>query len=66
MWRQVYLRSPMLPRVDSLPESVIVTEASLLAVPAYPGAPEGAEQGAKWLKTGVQAEVGTEGTLWLA
>lgn len=63
---QLYIRSPMLPRVDTLPASVIATEASLPALPAYPGTPEGAEGGgAKWLKSGLKVEVGTEGALWV-
>ncbi|GAA5996111.1 uncharacterized protein JCM10292_007399 [Rhodotorula paludigena] len=75
---EILLRSPLLPHPSTLPSSLLSTDSSLPQLPPYPGqsasssgggsgAEGGAGEGAssRWLRTGVHAEMSTEGTLWL-
>ncbi|KAL8293107.1 hypothetical protein RQP46_000801 [Phenoliferia psychrophenolica] len=63
---EVLVRSPVLPRADSLPPSLLLKDADLPQLPPYPGRAAESEEGsgARWLRTGVQAEMGKEGVLW--
>ncbi|GAA5885360.1 hypothetical protein JCM6882_009586 [Rhodosporidiobolus microsporus] len=63
---EVVIRTPLLPLPSSLPSSLLLTDETLPPLPAYPDkpAPTQTETG-KWLRTGVKAEMSTEGTLWL-
>ncbi|KAM0753777.1 Proteophosphoglycan 5 [Meredithblackwellia eburnea MCA 4105] len=62
---EILVRSPMLPPPDSLPPSLLITDDLLPALPAYPGRPPADESAPRWLRTGLRAEMGTEGVLWL-
>ncbi|GAA5942711.1 hypothetical protein JCM3775_005022, partial [Rhodotorula graminis] len=65
---ELLLRTPLLPNPSSLPSHLLSTDTSLPALPPYPGqqkAPDQTEQGARWFRTGIRAEMSTEGTLWL-
>lgn len=63
---EILIRTPMLPPASSFPESAVVTDESLAPRPAYPGKEKSeAAAATQWLKTGITAELATEGTLWL-
>ena len=63
---QVLVRTPVLPPADSLPPSLLLKDAELPQLPPYPGRGTNPEEsnGARWLRTGAQAEMGKEGVLW--
>ncbi|GAA5837517.1 hypothetical protein JCM9279_006777 [Rhodotorula babjevae] len=67
---ELLLRTPLLPSPAALPPHLLRTDTSLPALPPYPAAGQGAPasastEGARWFRTGVRAEMSTEGTLWL-
>ncbi|BGP30007.1 hypothetical protein JCM10296v2_001759 [Rhodotorula toruloides] len=63
---EILVRTPVLPAPTSLPSSLLLTDESLPQLPPYPGqAASTTSAGQKWLRTGVVAEMSTEGTLWL-
>ncbi|GAA5896285.1 hypothetical protein JCM8208_001835 [Rhodotorula glutinis] len=64
---ELLLRTPFLPNPSSLPAHLLSTDTALPALPPYPGqaAPESTTEGARWFRTGIRAEMSTEGTLWL-
>ncbi|GAA5830214.1 hypothetical protein JCM11251_001270 [Rhodosporidiobolus azoricus] len=63
---EVLIRTPLLPLPATLPSSLLQTDETLPPLPAYPDkpAPAQTENAGKWLRTGVKAEMGTEGVLW--
>lgn len=66
MLAQILVRTPVLPAPTSLPSSLRITDETLPQLPPYPGqAASTTSAGQKWLRTGVSAEMSTEGTLWL-
>lgn len=63
---QVLVRTPVLPPADSLPSALLLKDDDLPQLPPYPGRAVDLEgSGTRWLRTGVQAEMGKEGVLWL-
>jgi hypothetical protein len=62
---QILLRTPILPHAASLPSTLLTTDETLPPLPAYPNKPASTLEGSKWLKTGVRAELGPEGTSWV-
>ncbi|GAA6051878.1 hypothetical protein JCM3770_005516 [Rhodotorula araucariae] len=64
---EILLRTPLLPHPSSLPPALLQTDVSLPQLPPYPGQSAAAapDEASKWLRTGVRAEMATEGTLWL-
>ncbi|GAA6061663.1 hypothetical protein JCM10212_000846 [Sporobolomyces blumeae] len=63
---EVLLRSPVLPRPTTLPQSVVHTDESRPALPPIPGTKQSsAEPVSQWFRTGVQAELAPEGVLFL-
>ncbi|BGP45970.1 hypothetical protein JCM10450v2_001809 [Rhodotorula kratochvilovae] len=65
---EIFLRTPVLPHPSSLPAALLTTDISLPQLPPFPGQASGGapqEEGSKWFRTGLRAEMSTEGTLWL-
>ncbi|GAA5951745.1 hypothetical protein JCM3765_003104 [Sporobolomyces pararoseus] len=65
---EIFIRSPVLPRPQTLPSSLIYTDDILPTLPPVPGSKEEEELGknlSQWLRTGIKAEISTEGVLWL-
>lgn len=63
---QLLIRTPLLPLPSTLPSSLLLNDSPLPQLPAYPGASSGIEDNSgKWLRTGITAEMGKEGVLWL-
>ncbi|GAA5848360.1 hypothetical protein JCM8547_004489 [Rhodosporidiobolus lusitaniae] len=62
---EILLRTPLLPLPSSLPSALLATDESLPPLPNYPHKPAASTEAGKWLKTGVRAEMSTEGTLWI-
>lgn len=69
---QLLLRSPALPHPSTLPPHLLSTDPVLPQLPPYPGqaptdadADAGGSDAEKWFRTGIKAEMSTEGTLWL-
>ncbi|GAA5958671.1 hypothetical protein JCM21900_001547 [Sporobolomyces salmonicolor] len=64
---EILLRSPLLPHPNSLPSPLLYIDRLLPQLPPYPGTSASEEDNSsKWLRTGIKAEMGTEGTLWLS
>ncbi|GAA5848999.1 hypothetical protein JCM3766R1_005421 [Sporobolomyces carnicolor] len=69
---EILIRSPMLPRPETLPTQLVYTDQDVL--PRIPSSPsEGGDETKKekkktkksqWLRTGLHGEISTEGTLW--
>ncbi|GAA6004545.1 hypothetical protein JCM10207_000927 [Rhodosporidiobolus poonsookiae] len=62
---EILIRSPLLPLPDTLPSALLVQDSTLQPHPPYPNQPASQSAPSKWLRTGVRAEMGTEGTLWV-
>ncbi|ORY72574.1 Proteophosphoglycan 5 [Leucosporidium creatinivorum] len=63
---ELLVRTPLLPPPSTLPPSLLLNDSPLPQLPAYPGASSTIEDNSgKWLRTGITAEMGKEGVLWL-
>lgn len=62
---QVLIRTPLLPAPASLPPSLLLADNALPQLPSFPGASASDDCNARWLRTGLKAEMGKEGVLWL-
>ncbi|GAA5866939.1 hypothetical protein JCM3774_004610 [Rhodotorula dairenensis] len=64
---EILVRTPVLPLPATLDPSLLSMDTSLPALPLYPGQDESSESKPRpqWFKTGVMAEISTEGTVWL-
>ncbi|BGP13830.1 hypothetical protein JCM10213_006335 [Rhodosporidiobolus nylandii] len=62
---ELLIRTPLLPAAATLPSALLATDEELPAHPPYPNKPAPQVGGSKWLRTGIRAEMSTEGTLWL-
>ncbi|KAM0792439.1 hypothetical protein ACM66B_005116 [Microbotryomycetes sp. NB124-2] len=62
---ELLVRSPLLPSITSIPSALLLEEEELPQLPPYPGGSSSSEDGLKWLRTGVRAELAPEGVLWL-
>ncbi|KAK4053050.1 hypothetical protein OIV83_001785 [Microbotryomycetes sp. JL201] len=62
---ELLVRSPLLPAPSSIPSSLLLEEEELPQLPPYPGVSSSSEDSLKWLRTGIRAELGPEGVLWL-
>ncbi|GAA5911080.1 uncharacterized protein JCM6883_004263 [Sporobolomyces salmoneus] len=64
---EIFVRSPVLPRPETLPTSLLHFDEILPTLPPAPGAKaEEAKIVSQWLRTGLKAEISTEGVLWLS
>ncbi|GAA5933013.1 uncharacterized protein JCM15063_002270 [Sporobolomyces koalae] len=63
---ELYIRSPVLPRPESLPLDLLHTDVTHATLPPIPGTKSDSAPISQWLKTGVQAEMATEGVLWIS
>ncbi|GAA6024103.1 hypothetical protein JCM11491_005994 [Sporobolomyces phaffii] len=63
---EIFVRSPVLPRPHTLPSSLLHTDETLPTLPPVPGAKEAEAGLSQWLRTGIRAEMSTEGVLWLS
>lgn len=64
---QILVRTPVLPLPATLDPLLLSSDPSLPALPAYPGQDESGDSKPRpqWYRTGVVAEISTEGTVWL-
>ncbi|GAA5968121.1 hypothetical protein JCM11641_003738 [Rhodosporidiobolus odoratus] len=62
---EILIRTPLLPLPATLPSSLLHTDTDLPPLPPYPNKPNPPTEGAKWLMTGIETEMSTEGTLWV-
>lgn len=63
---QLLVRSALLPLPSTLPSSLLLNDSPLPQLPAYPNASTSAnDNSGKWLRTGIKAEMGKEGVLWV-
>lgn len=63
---QIVVRTPVLPLPATLDSSRLATDTSLPALPPYPGEEDSRGKAAPlWYKTGIVAEISTEGTVWV-
>ena len=63
---KILFRSPTLPPPSTFAKDRIVVDASLPSLPPYPTAHANltAEE-SQWICSGIRAEMGTEGVLWI-
>jgi hypothetical protein len=63
---QIVVRTPVLPLPATLDPSRLASDTSLPALPLYPGEEYPLQKAAPiWYKTGIVAEISTEGTVWI-
>ncbi|SCV69040.1 BQ2448_2060 [Microbotryum intermedium] len=64
---EIVVRTPVLPHPKTLPTKSMITDGELPALPPYPNAKKAADEDnpSKWFRTGIQAEMGKEGAIWL-
>ncbi|GAA5989287.1 hypothetical protein JCM10908_001243 [Rhodotorula pacifica] len=65
---EILVRTPVLPLPTTLDPSLLTSDTSLPPLPPYSGQEDttaAGTEGPKWYKTGVVAEISTEGTIWL-
>ncbi|KWU46444.1 hypothetical protein RHOSPDRAFT_15136 [Rhodotorula sp. JG-1b] len=63
---QLVVRTPVLPLPATLDPSRLASDTSLPALPPYPGEEYPLQKAAPiWYKTGIVAEISTEGTVWI-
>ena len=63
---QILFRSPVLPPPSTFAKDRIVVDASLPSLPPHPEAHNNiASEDSQWICSGIRAEMGTEGVLWI-